>query len=322
MTHIHSFDINLAKKYSIEEALLIAHFQFWIRINRTRNKNIIEGRCWTYQTIQQIKDHFPYWSYETVKYFIEKLVEKKVIIKQNFNKRKMDKTCWYAFSDEKAFGVNEQQINELNTENSNNVYERENSLIDRENSLIDEGKFPKQYHSLKTESKEQIRKDNVFREPDKPRQEVKTMETVSFSVDQKKTVSEALAKRWALNQHQLISLNYLLEQHVPAAPPTLAFWAKTYSLEKLREIVAYAKSRNPANLAGYIQKLLRKNVIVENAVALKNREVAEYFAKAHMPGRLKVLKRYCVLTLEDGVTYDLEYQMDSENFYRALECKI
>lgn len=174
----------------------------------------------------------------------------------------------------------------------------------------------------KEHSKDYVKEDNVFREPDKPRQEVETMETVSFFVDQKKTVSEALAKRWALNQHQLISLNYLLEQHVPAAPPTLAFWAKTYSLERLQEIVAYAKSQKPDNLAAYIQKLLRKNVTVENAVALKNREVAEYFAKAHMPGRLKVLKRYCVLTLSDGVTYDLEYEMDSETFYRALECKI
>lgn len=88
MTHIHSFDINLAKKYSIEEALLITHFQFWIRINRTRNKNIIEGRCWTYQTIQQIKDHFPYWSYETVKYFIEKLIEKNLFAFAVINQRK------------------------------------------------------------------------------------------------------------------------------------------------------------------------------------------------------------------------------------------
>lgn len=194
---------------------------------------------------------------------------------------------------------------ELATEDSKNVYEREISLID-------EGKVPDQYHILKTESKTVIKEDNVL-------EKKKTMP--SFR-KKKVTMLEDPAKRWKLDNQQLISLAYLKEQHVPADSGTLAYWAKTYSLERLREVVAYAKCMKPDNLVGYIQKLLRQKIVMDNAVALKNREVAAYFAKAHLPGRLKLLKRYCVLTLENGTKYDLEYQIDSETFYRALESKI
>lgn len=114
----HSFDIALAAKYGVECAILIHHFQHWIRINRRSKKNIKEGRCWTYQSRKEIQIHFPYWSLDEVRRLCEKLVNLGILLKNNFNKLKIDKTSWYAFTDEKAFGVDE--------ESSNNFYERQN----------------------------------------------------------------------------------------------------------------------------------------------------------------------------------------------------
>lgn len=114
----HSFDIALASKYGIEEAILIHHFLHWIRINRQAGRNIREGKCWTYQSRKEILDHFPYWNLDRVKYLCEKLVALGVLVTANFNKSPMDKTLWYAFADEKAFGVDE--------EYSKNLYERQN----------------------------------------------------------------------------------------------------------------------------------------------------------------------------------------------------
>lgn len=116
----HSFDIKLAAAYGVECAILIHHFQHWIRLNRFANRNIKEGRCWSYQARKDIQAHFPYWTFEEVRYLCEKLETMGVLITENYNKSKIDKTLWYAFRDEKAFGVDE--------ESSKSFYERENSL--------------------------------------------------------------------------------------------------------------------------------------------------------------------------------------------------
>ena len=99
----HSFDINIAAEYGIEEAIIIHHFQHWIGINARANRNFHEGRFWTYQTYAQIAENFPYLNERKIKYAIRCLVEKKVLITGNFNKSKFDKTVWYAFENQKMF---------------------------------------------------------------------------------------------------------------------------------------------------------------------------------------------------------------------------
>lgn len=99
----HTFDTELATKYSVEEAILIHHFQFWISKNKALKKNQKEGRTWTFQTIKEISSHFPYWSDRQVERLLVKLIKNKVIIKSNFNKTSYDHTNWYAFNEESKF---------------------------------------------------------------------------------------------------------------------------------------------------------------------------------------------------------------------------
>ena len=99
----HSFDSELAAQYSIEEAIMIHHFQFWISKNKRLKRNNHKGRTWTYETIEEIAAHFSYWSRDQVKRILNKLVKNNIIIKGNFNKKKYDRTVWYAFKDEEKF---------------------------------------------------------------------------------------------------------------------------------------------------------------------------------------------------------------------------
>lgn len=101
-TH-HTFCIDLAIEYGMEEAILIHHFQYWIDINQTKGTNFHEGKTWMYQTRKEISAHFPYWSPDKIRRLTDKLVEKKVLVKGNFNKKEFDKTIWYAFSNEGIF---------------------------------------------------------------------------------------------------------------------------------------------------------------------------------------------------------------------------
>ena len=130
----HSFDIKLAALYGIEKAILIHHFQHWIRLNRNKSKNIKEGRCWSYQTRDFIVSNFPYFTLDSVRHHLEGLVKLGILRCQNFNKLKMDKTLWYAFENEALFGVDAVGVNSFyNTENKEIFTKGENPVRSGEN---------------------------------------------------------------------------------------------------------------------------------------------------------------------------------------------
>jgi hypothetical protein len=102
----HSFDIHVATEYkSVEVAILVNHFQYWIMRNKALGKNQIEGRTWTYQTMREIAVVFPYWSIKQVERLLKKMIDNKILIKGRFNKNPFNTTLWYAFTDEDKFGI-------------------------------------------------------------------------------------------------------------------------------------------------------------------------------------------------------------------------
>jgi hypothetical protein len=126
----HSFDVALAAEYkSVELAILIHHFQFWIVQNKRLERNFHEGRTWMYQTIKEITAIFPYWSKKQVEKLLTKAVQLGILIKNNFNKSKFDRTAWYAFADEVKFGIS--------------AFEKMEDFPDDENASDGEIDFPK-----------------------------------------------------------------------------------------------------------------------------------------------------------------------------------
>lgn len=101
----HSFNPSFAAKYGVNEAILIAHFQYWINHNKRLGRNEKDGKTWTYQTRKEIAAHFSYWSEDQVRRITDSLVEKGVLVKGDYNKKKMDKTIWYAFANEEMFTI-------------------------------------------------------------------------------------------------------------------------------------------------------------------------------------------------------------------------
>lgn len=124
----HSFDLKIAKAFGVDEAILIHHFQHWIRINQFKKQNLHDGHCWTYQSRIDMQARFPYWNLNRIRRICESLVKKGVIKISNYNESKWDKRGWYAFCDEALFGVDSESASSYYTENSNNVYEGQNCL--------------------------------------------------------------------------------------------------------------------------------------------------------------------------------------------------
>jgi hypothetical protein len=128
----HSFDIDMAAIYGVNPSIIIHHFQHWIRINKKLKRNFHEGRTWSYQTLDEIAAHFPYFSKDEIYEIINLLCSGKgrrskqekgfdpVLIKGNFNKSKFDRTTWYAFKNEEMFTVMaEAKIKDGSSQNPN-----------------------------------------------------------------------------------------------------------------------------------------------------------------------------------------------------------
>lgn len=96
----HQFNVQLAQKYGIEEAILIHNLFFWINKNAANEKHLYDGNYWTYNTQKALSDLFPYIHETKIQRSLKKLCESGVIIKGNYNKNKLDRTCWYAFTKE------------------------------------------------------------------------------------------------------------------------------------------------------------------------------------------------------------------------------
>lgn len=100
----HSFNIEIAKKYGIKEAIILNNLYFWIEKNRANNKHFYDGYIWTYNSKKSFAELFPYLTERQIKYSLEKLIDEGLVIKGNYNKLAYDRTLWYAIT-EKGYSI-------------------------------------------------------------------------------------------------------------------------------------------------------------------------------------------------------------------------
>ncbi len=96
----YGFNVELAQKIGVNEAIVVRNFQFWLQKNKANNKNFCEGRFWTYNSLDALCKIFPFWSKDQIRNILKKLTSANILIKGNFNKNIYDKTVWYSINDE------------------------------------------------------------------------------------------------------------------------------------------------------------------------------------------------------------------------------
>lgn len=95
---INSFNTNVATKFGINVALFIQHLAQWTFKNLPNKRNINDGYCWSYDSLQALKKIFPYWTKSQIETAINNAEEAGLLKKGNYNTHKYDRTCWYALS--------------------------------------------------------------------------------------------------------------------------------------------------------------------------------------------------------------------------------
>lgn len=102
-----NFNIGIAIDIGVEAAILWSNIDFWVEKNRANNKNLYDGKYWTYNTLEAFTRLFPFWTRRQIERIINTLEEKNYIIKGNFNRTPHDRTCWYSTdTDKKALLYN------------------------------------------------------------------------------------------------------------------------------------------------------------------------------------------------------------------------
>lgn len=143
----HSFDIDLAKKYGILEAILLKNLWFWIKKNEANEKNFFDGTYWTYNSTKAFNELFPYASESTIKRTLKKLQDLGLIKTGNYNEVAYDRTLWYAFE---PLGI---AIMSNRTMDDAKSY---NGMIQNDQPIPYNKPYNKPYNINKTEIKEKV----------------------------------------------------------------------------------------------------------------------------------------------------------------------
>ena len=93
----HSFDVDIATKYGLLEAILLNNLWYWIKKNEANKVNCFENDYWTYNSIRAFGELFPYVSKKQILKALKHLENEGLIKTGNFNKSTYDRTLWYAF---------------------------------------------------------------------------------------------------------------------------------------------------------------------------------------------------------------------------------
>ncbi|MCP3924518.1 MAG: hypothetical protein GY714_18245 [Desulfobacterales bacterium] len=94
----HSFNVEIAKIYGVDGAIIVENLYFWIAKNRANEKHYHDGQYWTYNSVNAFTVLFPYWSYKQIRRILDNLIKKGAINTGNYNKVGYDKTKWYGLS--------------------------------------------------------------------------------------------------------------------------------------------------------------------------------------------------------------------------------
>lgn len=92
---INSFRTDIASLVGVPAAVIYQNIYFWCEKNKANNKNIHDGKIWTYNSNKAFSEQFSYLTDKQIRTALEKLESAGLIISGNFNKSSYDRTKWY-----------------------------------------------------------------------------------------------------------------------------------------------------------------------------------------------------------------------------------
>lgn len=96
----HAFSVEAASIVGINAAILLEHISFWVHQNAAAGRNIRDGAAWTYGSVREIAERFPYMTEKQVRGALDRLQAEGLVKVGNFNRVKYDRTRWFSLTHE------------------------------------------------------------------------------------------------------------------------------------------------------------------------------------------------------------------------------
>jgi len=95
----YSFNVSVAEKCGLEEAILLKNIIFWCNQNAANERHFHDGMYWTYNSAKAFSELFPFWNRVKIQRLLDSLKEKGLIVVGNYNEAKYDRTLWYSVTE-------------------------------------------------------------------------------------------------------------------------------------------------------------------------------------------------------------------------------
>ena len=96
-TIVLAFSPNLAAQIGLGESIVLSQMAYWL----SKTKHFIQGKPWVYNSYEAWEKQFPFWSKRTIARLILSLERQGLILSQNFNAKKTNRTKWYSLDFDK-----------------------------------------------------------------------------------------------------------------------------------------------------------------------------------------------------------------------------
>lgn len=105
-------DTTLATLIGLNEAIVLQQIEYWTNANEEVKKTdtFKNGYYWTFSTIEEWNEKFPFWSYSTVKRTLKKLKDNDLVITGALNKKGYDRTTWYRVNHSKLIQLEKEMV--------------------------------------------------------------------------------------------------------------------------------------------------------------------------------------------------------------------
>ena len=113
----HSFDIEIATRFGLIEAILLNNIWWWVEKNRANESNYYDGNYWTFNSTKAFAELFPYVSQKQIQNALKRLISEGILITGNYNKSVYDRTLWYAFTEKGKCIVQKGKMEDTKREN-------------------------------------------------------------------------------------------------------------------------------------------------------------------------------------------------------------
>lgn len=93
-----SFNIKVAKIAGINSAFILNNLYLETTNNEKGKKNYHDGYYWTCNSVKTLQEKFPYMTQKQIRTALKRLQDEGIIITDNYNRTKYDRTLWYAIT--------------------------------------------------------------------------------------------------------------------------------------------------------------------------------------------------------------------------------